>query len=246
MTTDNDALAAIARGADIPVGVTLPVGFHPDDLFYVILDALGLQEGLIAGDAAAPWADYTTEPENDPKCHADGYKAVLELAKTAATSALDNSDPHFWLDLHTGPPLLTHDPFGPWRYNNRFDVEFAAPDERWPQVKFTGWRTAETVGGEDRLMLEFTLSKDHCDARSYAVGAFEGATCIDEHGDWVILADDVVTRFGLDEHAAAEFDEWIDEVARLFREGADEASHEAVKAGNTIAVEKLAEVIASL
>lgn len=66
-----------------------PNGFHPDDVFHVIIDAVSELKIQIEDDGLTPWHNYTSEPDEDPKSTRDGYLAMLELAQSYAESALN-------------------------------------------------------------------------------------------------------------------------------------------------------------
>lgn len=68
----------------------LPEGFHPDDVWHVVLDALDAHRATRSPHEAY---DVGLDPATDPKVTADGYRAVLELAHAYATDRLDYSDP---------------------------------------------------------------------------------------------------------------------------------------------------------
>jgi hypothetical protein len=62
---------------------------HPDDKFYIILDAVASQRHAIENDGHEPWTHYDAEPGTDPKVTEAGYLAVLNEAEAFATQALD-------------------------------------------------------------------------------------------------------------------------------------------------------------
>ena len=60
---------------------------HPDDIFHVILDALGdLSENIDRG-VLTPWDDYDPS-DSDPKSTREGYLSILSDAITFAMGVL--------------------------------------------------------------------------------------------------------------------------------------------------------------